>query len=540
MKKQRLLIISRVGPYLFFALYAVIGLILFNDYGCGPDEGMERQTSLVNFRYVIETLNIPVPESTTAWLAYLPDLHEYRDRYYGIALHFPLVIIESLFNFQMQPIEFYSLRHFYTFLNFFIAMICFYRLLLFRFKAVRWALLGTLMVILTPRFFAESFYNNKDILFFAWYIISLTFIFRWFLHKSYKNAAFTGIILALTCNTRLNGIVFFPLILVFVFLEFLNEKKISKQTLISVLVLFLVSASVFYIITPNFWEHPIQTALETFAFNRRHPNHGSTGNLFFGKLVDTTQVWYFIPVWITITTPFFHLFYSGIGFFIVLWRQIKNRLIKFQDFSDLMDLLMVSAGFLPIVVIIVFDVIIYNGWRHCYFAYSSIIYLAVAGIVRISRDSNGPTFWHTAKKIGLTLSLILSFGFNLIWIWVNHPYEYVYFNPFVRKYSIYFSGDYWGIASRDLLQYIIDHDPNPQITIDHSYTQAGSINRGLLAESDRNRLNLVYEKENADYILFSRDDKKPEDAKIPGFEKVFSIQVDEDEIGIVLRKTGSE
>ena len=540
MNKQRLLIISRVGPYLFFALYAVIGLILFNDYGCGPDEGMERQTSLVNFRYVIETLNIPVPESTTAWLAYLPDLHEYRDRYYGIALHFPLVIIESLFNFQMQPIEFYSLRHFYTFLNFFIAMICFYRLLLFRFKAVRWALLGTLMVILTPRFFAESFYNNKDILFFAWYIISLTFIFRWFLHKSYKNAAFTGIILALTCNTRLNGIVFFPLILVFVFLEFLNEKKISKQTLISVLVLFLVSASVFYIITPNFWEHPIQTALETFAFNRRHPNHGSTGNLFFGKLVDTTQVWYFIPVWITITTPFFYLFYSGIGFFIVLWRQIKNRLIKFQDFSDLMDLLMVSAGFLPIVVIIVFDVIIYNGWRHCYFAYSSIIYLAVAGIVRISRDSNGPTFWHTAKKIGLTLSLILSFGFNLIWIWVNHPYEYVYFNPFVRKYSIYFSGDYWGIASRDLLQYIIDHDPNPQITIDHSYTQAGSINRGLLAESDRNRLNLVYEKENADYILFSRDDKKPEDAKITGFEKVFSIQVDEDEIGIVLRKTGSE
>ena len=125
MRTQRFSIISRFGPYLFFALYAVIGLFLFNDYGCGPDEGMERQTSLVNFRYVIETLQIPVPESTTTWLAYLPDLHEYRDRYYGIALHFPLVVIESLFNFQMQPIEFYSLRHFYTFLNYCIAMICF-------------------------------------------------------------------------------------------------------------------------------------------------------------------------------------------------------------------------------------------------------------------------------------------------------------------------------------------------------------------------------------------------------------------------------
>lgn len=540
MRTQRFSIISRFGPYLFFALYAVIGLFLFNDYGCGPDEGMERQTSLVNFRYVIETLQIPVPESTTTWLAYLPDLHEYRDRYYGIALHFPLVVIESLFNFQMQPIEFYSLRHFYTFLNYFIAMICFYRLLLFRFKAVHWALLGTLMVILTPRFFAESFYNNKDILFFAWYIISLAFILRWFHTKSYKNAALTGIILAFTCNTRLNGIVFYPLIIAFVFLEFLNQKRISKQTLVSVLFLFLVSASVFYIITPNFWEHPIQTALETFAFNRRHPNHGSTGNLFLGKLVDTTQVWYFIPVWITITTPFIYLFYSGIGFFIVLWQQVKNRFIKFQNFSELMDLFVISSGFLPIIVIIAFDVIIYNGWRHCYFAYSAIVYLAVAGIVRICRGSDNPSFWHSAKKVGLILSLVLSFGFNVIWIWVNHPYEYVYFNPFARKYSVYFSGDYWGVASRDLLQYIIDHDSRPQIIIDHSYTQAGSINRGLLAESDRARINLVYEKENADYILFSRDDKKPEEANIPGFEKIFSIQVDDDEIGIVLRKTGNE
>ncbi len=536
MIKKRFSSISRYVPYIFFALYAIIGLFFFNDYGCGPDEGMERQTSLVNFRYVIETLNIPVSESTTTWLSYLPDLHEYRDRYYGIALHFPLVILESIYDFQLQPIEFYSLRHFYTFLNFFFAMICFYQLLLLRFKAIQWALLGTSMVILTPRFFAESFYNNKDILFFAWYIISLTFIFRWFQHKSYCNAASTGILLAFTCNTRLNGIIFYPLIIVFVFLEFINNKKFSIQTLLSLLVMFFVSAGVFYIITPNFWEHPIQTALETFAFNRRHPNHGSTGNLFFGKLVDTTQVWYFIPVWIILTTPFFYLFYSGIGFIVIMTRVVKNRLAKLKNFSDLMDYFMISAGLLPVIIIIIFNVIIYNGWRHCYFAYSSLIYLAIAGIVRICQQVNRQSFWQSAIRTGLIFSLVLSFGSNFVWIWINHPYEYVYFNPFARKYSGYFSGDYWGIASRDLLQYIVGNDQNSLITIDHSYTQAGSINRGLLSENDRSRLNLIYEKEKADYILFSRDDKKPEEANIPGFEKVFSIRVDDDEIGIVLRK----
>ena len=31
-------------------IYAVTGVFCYDDYGCGPDEGMERQTSLVNYK----------------------------------------------------------------------------------------------------------------------------------------------------------------------------------------------------------------------------------------------------------------------------------------------------------------------------------------------------------------------------------------------------------------------------------------------------------------------------------------------------------
>ena len=114
-------------------VYAVLGFFLFDDYGCGPDEGMERQTALVNYRYVIHKLKIPISDANETWLGYLPELHEYRDRYYGTALHFPLVLIEAATHFTMEPSGFYGLRHFYTFLNYYLGVICLYRLLTYRF-----------------------------------------------------------------------------------------------------------------------------------------------------------------------------------------------------------------------------------------------------------------------------------------------------------------------------------------------------------------------------------------------------------------------
>ena len=85
----------KAAAILFLMLYAAAGLFLFDDYGCGPDEGMERQTSLVNLKYVIRKFHLPISEENRTWMEYLPELHEYRDRYYGTALHFPLVLIND-------------------------------------------------------------------------------------------------------------------------------------------------------------------------------------------------------------------------------------------------------------------------------------------------------------------------------------------------------------------------------------------------------------------------------------------------------------
>jgi Flp pilus assembly protein TadB len=63
--------------------------------------------------------------------------------------------------------EILLVRHFWTFLVYFASLVCFYLLCRRLFPSRLYALVGTLMVFLYPRFFAQSFYNIKDIVFCA-------------------------------------------------------------------------------------------------------------------------------------------------------------------------------------------------------------------------------------------------------------------------------------------------------------------------------------------------------------------------------------
>ena len=529
--------LSRNSIRFIFILYAVIGCFCFDDYGCGPDEGMERQTSLVNYRYVVEKLNLPVSPESKKWMEWLPNLHEYRDRYYGTAVHIPVVLIESLTNFTMEADAFYSMRHFYTFLNFYLSMICFYQLLKRRFANRCLAICGVLIMMLTPRFFAESFYNNKDVLFLAWYIFSIFFILRWLRRFSFRDAVFAGVILAFTCNTRFNGIALIPIAGLFWLIQMIKNPNARGHIFLSFVVLMFSAGICFYIITPNFWETPLKTLSETFLFNKHHPNHGSDGNLFFGNLVDSTTIRSFIPVWMAITIPTGYILFSGFGFFSWFVGVMKDKGKTLFSEKGTADLFMVlSAGF-PVFVIIAMRVIIYDGWRHCYFAYAAIVYFAVYGLAHLLKMENAP-FHFNVKNVILAGTLSVSLCVNLVWIILNHPYEYDYFSLPARENPQLFSGDYWGIASRDMFRFIakdISKQLRP-VNVCISYSQSGSINEGLLPRNIRDLITVGYEVEEADYIVFSRDNKRSDSETFPGFEKVFTVRVDKDEIAAVYKR----
>lgn len=511
-------------------VYAVLGLFLYDDYGCGPDEGMERQTALVNYKYVVHKLHIPISQANETWLGYLPELHEYRDRYYGTALHFPLVLIEAAAHFTMEPSEFYGLRHLYTFLNYFLGVICIYRLLTRRFGSRKYGLAGALLMILSPRFFAESFYNNKDVIFVAWYAVCADLMDLWFRKQDLKTSVVLAFALALTCNTRFNGIIYLA---VFVFLWFFerlrkHDFENAKLFLLTLGLTFLL----FYLITPNFWESPFRTLMETLQFNMRHPNHGSEGNLFKGVLVDAAHTLTYIPVWIAITVPTVYLIFTLAGTLryvaVVISDLLNGRFRKI----GLTDAMMFISGFGAVIFIVLTHVTIYNGWRHCYFAYPCFVYFAVSFFNWIDKRNNRIV---SAPCYALMTCALF---YNGIWIALNHPFEYVYFVPWARASASEFSGDYWSVSSRALLDYIIRSDPERMLKINHAYSQAGSINRGLFPEEQKKYLELTYEQTpDVDYYIVCRDDIPSVDIGLAGYEKVFSVKVDQDEIGAVFKRS---
>ena len=99
--------------------------------------------------------------------------------------------------------NYFLLRHLVTFLIFFSSTFFFYLLLKNKFKSVFYALLGTSFLIISPRIFANSFYNSKDIIFMSLFIISLFYSLRFLKSKDILNGFILSIIYALAINLKL-------------------------------------------------------------------------------------------------------------------------------------------------------------------------------------------------------------------------------------------------------------------------------------------------------------------------------------------------
>ena len=165
----------RVLPCLMFLLILAVGLIVYDDYGIPYDDVQERRTTLVNLKYILRSAAPSL--SLPAELESAQDLLQWDDRYYGVAAQLPTAIVEYIFGFSFSWRRIFMLRHFWTFLQFFTALIFFFLILRRRFRSTFLAMAGVLCLWLSPRIFADAFYNIKDIPFLSWVIIASYFMF---------------------------------------------------------------------------------------------------------------------------------------------------------------------------------------------------------------------------------------------------------------------------------------------------------------------------------------------------------------------------
>ena len=124
--------------FIFFIIF-IIGSSIFSDYGISIDEDNSRVNGFVSLKYVLDLFNFNLVSNVENILN-IPDIHSYFEQGNGVAFELPLSLIEILFNLKDSR-EIFLLRHYCTFLIFFISLIYFFKIINFRHNSIFFGLL---------------------------------------------------------------------------------------------------------------------------------------------------------------------------------------------------------------------------------------------------------------------------------------------------------------------------------------------------------------------------------------------------------------
>ena len=140
-------------------------------------------------------------------------------------------------------------------LFFLISIGFFYALLFQQFQDWKIALLGALILLLSPRIYAHSFFNTKDIPFLAACILVTYSFFRLAKNPNYLNAGIHALFCAIAIDIRIIGLLF-PVLTIGLYLNMALREKHWKN--------YLIQASFFGLLTfvfvvafwPYLWKDP--------------------------------------------------------------------------------------------------------------------------------------------------------------------------------------------------------------------------------------------------------------------------------------------
>ena len=477
--------------YLFFIVLFFFQLFIVNDYGFSHDEELSRLNGLVSYNYILEKFNF----NTIYLHSDTPKLENYIDRTYGVIFELLLVIIEKALNLDNSKLI-YLTRHYLTSFTFFIGCIFFY-LTLRKFFSKKISLLGTLIFLSHPRIFAHSFYNSKDIVFLVFFCISNFFLINFFFKQNLKNIIFLSISISLAICVRPMAIIIPFLFIFFYIMQNLDKKNLKKIFLLIPFSFFTIFLTI--LLWPFLWDDPSRI----FEVLKSMSKFEWIGEVFFNGKYYTAKYmpWYYAPIMILITTPIFQISLFVIGFLIISktlfinlldLNNSKENVWKNEiEFFLLYSLIII---FLPLFLIIEFNSTIYTGWRQIYFIYPSIIFVCIFGLDYI--------FKYKYLKKYILILITLSLSLNFFNSFKNHPYQYNFYNFFVKDKDLKnFEHDYWGVSNLDILKKIEDFSDE-----EYYYIYIFSVNPyhyslNMISEKDKNKFKFVQNLQDADFIL---------------------------------------
>jgi hypothetical protein len=453
----------------FWIILAVIGGSIIKDYGLGWDDEWSRiDTGYNNFNYVFNG------DKT---------LLTNNEKYHGPFVELMLVAAEKVFDVS-DISNIYLLRHIVLFSIFMFSLIAFY-LAGGTVYGYIYALIACLMIVVSPRIFTEAFYNSKDIAFLSFINFA---IFTYFTFNNRKNllwAFIHGLFSAILIDIRILGIMIPMLTIGFYILDLWQDHPKKK---VYPLIIYIITTVVMTILFwPVLWEGPIHHFSNAFMEMKKY--HWDAHVFFNGKSLHSSNLpWYYLPMWIFITTPFLYSLLWITGILFIIGGFLKNPVL--QTIKDYKQLSILVLFFAPVLSVIVLNSVVYDGWRHLYFIYPFFLLIGVHGLKSLTESLHNFIY---SKHIIFGL-LLISMALVSNWMIKNHPFENVYFNTYARtkmEAGSKFELDYWGLSYKQGLEYILKTDKTSLPIRYTSLNLPGKLNQYRLPLNMREKLQYV-------------------------------------------------
>ena len=454
---------SKYFVTLFFLGLVALGLLIFKDYGFALDEHVNRENGAVSMRYILSIiehlLGIEIQWAKSALFSFHGDLGSYRDRDYGVAFDLPAMLLERMFHIDTSRNQF-LLRHLLTYFVFLLGLRSFYLIIKERFSDWRVGILATAFMVCSPRTFAESFYNNKDIVFMSLFITALYYSWRFITAPTVKNSILPSLFSALAVDVRIVAVIIPLIVFVATMLTMLRNEARPTRQLITFVSYLLLTATFTILFWPWLWTSPFAHFAE--AVGNMANFRWINWVLYRGHYYPSNHLpWHYLPIWIAITTPILYLALSALGLIAISKTVLRNGFRLWGTDRELQDLMYLSVLVAPIAGAVLFKSTIYDGWRQFYFLYPALIYIAVLGLMLLWRCCHS----NLLKNVLLMLvigSLVTTVSFMI----TSHPYQNVYFNRLAGSaWAERYEADYWGLSNTKGLEFIASTDQRSNINI---------------------------------------------------------------------------
>jgi hypothetical protein len=297
--------------------------------------------------------------------------------------------------------------------------------------------LAMILLALSPRYFADSMNNPKDLPFAAMSAVALYYIStvspRW-PYVSFLTGLKIVIALALALNIRVGALVYLGYFGLLLGALVIAERCTDWRRLLdtagraaAIVVGTLILGTLFW---PWAGGSPLTRPFEALLGSANYPWEGVV--LFAGNELRADALpWYYAPWWFVITTPPAVL--AGVAlsavFFASRYDAIRRAGLWF-------------VALFPIAVGIVMSSTLYDGIRHLLFVYPVFVLLATGGWMGVLRASR-PRWLTRIAAVTLATGIVAIFVFLVRF----HPNQGVYFNTLVggpRGAFARYDMDYWG------------------------------------------------------------------------------------------------